>query len=447
MKNIETILFYNFLKQNPKIASNLINKRLKYNKKRMFIENEIMPIANENGFTVFWQDFIENESPQSFQKVEENELENVVGGIMNRKFIAKSLLGVTLFSGLLGSYKNTSAGNNMENFNKTSITNSQKIAKQTFKRSCQFNELSNDEKVYFENFLENKYKIIKQAGMSGNKTSAYLMEDTIGNQFILKMPNNPEEETWIQNQKESFDRVKELTKNWRGDIQLPECVFWGETFIVEKYLGEDFSSDAYDKLSDNEKQKVAKDLAEILAFIHNQGATEEVAPRFQIFNNPSFTIKDCFDYLKPSLTNEEMSKFLAMVEQLEKMDTSDEYVTNCHRDIRRQNILYNHKTKKLAVIDFELSGKANRYVDFGGASGGSYGLNYKMLSNVIDEYNRIFDKKINKEKAKLIHKLLVIYEAGSVAKFLDNITDVEEIKDGMSQFVLPKLEKIDKEFS
>ena len=47
--------------------------------------------------------------------------------------------------------------------------------------------------AYFNKELNGKYKISGQLGKSGANSSAYLMEDTNGEKYVLKIPNSEKE--------------------------------------------------------------------------------------------------------------------------------------------------------------------------------------------------------------------------------------------------------------
>ena len=74
-----------------------------------------------------------------------------------------------------------------------------------------------------------------------------------------------------------------------------------------------------------------------------------------------------------------------------------------HTDIRAQNIVYNPKTKKFALIDFDsLFVGAPIYLSFTSGTIGSCGIPFELISKTIDKYNEISDIKVNKEKEPTI---------------------------------------------
>ncbi len=446
MSYSKVILFYDFLNKNPDLIKKIKKLGKEYSNKKNFIENEIIPIAKENGFNISLQDIYmyENERLQIVQKLNENDLESVAGGIMNNKFITTGLLGIALLSGTYGNFSNVRASGNTTGTNLILNVSESKKTEQTVKENFKINELSAQEKAYFENLLGNKYKIIKQVGLSSFQTSAYLMHDANGNEFVLKIANNPEDKEWVQNQKEALEKTKKITEGWKGNAQVLTDINFGNGFIIEKYLGENLTSKVYENLTPEEKQQVAKDLAEFLAFINKQGSTNDLGSvAYSIHKDKDFSFYDCMDYIKDATTIEQRRYALGTLNKLYEMGREDEYYTNCY-EFGAHNVLYNPKTKKLAAINVDCVESGNRYEVF--RSGMALSAP-ELVSKLIDEYNKISDNKINKEKVKLSNMLSVIIRDCQLAKFEYKLDSVADIAEFLYTYAFPNFKKIEKELS
>lgn len=280
-------------------------------------------------------------------------------------------------------------------------------------------ELTEKEKKYFEQEFGDKYKIIGQVGKTGQRTSAYLMEDKDKEKYILKIPNSEDEASeWIENQKKVDKLLKETFVDYTGEVNIPQYLEIGDKYVVEKYLGEDLEPELYDELSDEEKDKITRDMAEFLVYLHNKHRDGDNNRKLILDETDEWkSLQEIFEHVKSRLTETEQKDLLEKINKFKNRDKSDEVVVLTHGDIRSQNMLYDKDTKKVAFIDFELMEDGNVYNDFIPAA--SFGLTYELLFNIIDYYNKESEFKIDKEKVELIHELSMWHEFGRVS-ILDN---------------------------
>ena len=264
------------------------------------------------------------------------------------------------------------------------------------------NELAAAELAYFNKELNGEYKILGQLGRSGERSSAYLMEATNGEKekYVLKIPNSEKQATdWVRNQSEVLNLVKDLS-DYQGNCNIPQYIKLGSNYVVEKYLGEDLTQEVYDSLSEEEKDGIARDMADFLVYLH---AKHSPGGKEQLDRNRN--IDEILEHIKPLQTEDEQKDLAAKIEWFKNRDTNDEVCVLTHSDIRGQNVLYNKETKKVAIIDFELMRDANIYYDFVPAAAASFGLDYGMFFKMINYYNATSEYKVNAEKIKLLHEL------------------------------------------
>lgn len=279
----------------------------------------------------------------------------------------------------------------------------------------QKNELDNNEKRKYQDKLKGKYKICSQLGITGDRSSAYLMQDETGAEFVLKIPNDDNDFNWIKNQKDTIEKFNTALNNYDGDVYIPNPVIFDNEFIVEEYAGSDLVLDLYDNLSNDEKDKIGNDFAYFLYYLHANNNIGGVLP-LQMFNKP--TLDEVFDYLQNTFDIKEQLYISEKIKYFNNRDTSDEISVMTHADIRSQNVLYNQKQKKLAIIDFELLKERNIYHDFVPFAAASFNLPYKLLFEIVDKYNLLAGKaniSISPEKVKLFHELGVFHECGRCA--------------------------------
>lgn len=71
----------------------------------------------------------------------------------------------------------------------------------------------------------------------------------------------------MRNQSEVLNLVKDLS-DYQGNCNIPQYIKLGSNYVVEKYLGEDLTQEVYDSLSEEEKDGIARDMADFLVYLH-----------------------------------------------------------------------------------------------------------------------------------------------------------------------------------
>lgn len=448
----ETIIFMEFVNKNTDIIKKLKSQSQNYDLSNgltlEFIENEIIPIAEENGFKINPKDILnfENQFSGKNSELSEETLEKVAGGKMNNRFLASGMLGIALLTGI----SNLQSVNSMVNNVDTSSTSASQAPEVSVRivKNPQNNELTSAEKEYFQNKIGSEYKIISTNGKSGSFATVYDLEDMKGNKFVLKIPNKPiDTERWIAKQTKTRDTIQKYYKDYNGELKIPNYVKIGQDFIIEENLGEQLTYEEIGHLSLEQIDGFAKSMAEFLAYTHKQEKGNEF--KYVLGREGFFTLKDCYDYLNNAgvLNESEQKELLDLIEKFNNRDTSDETSTLTHCDIRLQNIVYNPQTKKFGIIDFEmLNTIAPMYYDFTSGTVASFGFPYDIASKTIDYYNEISDVKVNKEKIKMFHKLGTMFEYCYVAKVVNRKTDSNQIKDVWENYLKPRLQDIEDGF-
>lgn len=448
MYNANVILFFEFLKENKEVLENLDIHDLNLET----VEDKLIPLAKEHGFDITAKDifgFLSEYQEESSGPIDDEFLGDVAGGKGNfNRFMAAGLLALTGITGFV----NTNAF--AANTSGSGVSQSTKVKSDKDVKSIQTvksennNTLSKEEKAYYQSKIGKNYRFVSDKGMSGSFATAYKIEDLKGNQFVLKISNNPANtKTWLAKQKATADKIKKYYKNYKGGLKLPNYVSFGEDFVIEENLGDQIGHDSFwDSLPKEEVSKFVNDMAEFLRYTHAQ---ERGAVKPLKLDHEIYTFENAYDYLNDSdaLSKDEQKMLLNLIKDFRNRDTSDEITCLTHNDIRSQNIVYNSKTKQFALIDFESMGKDdNIYYGFTSKTIGSNGMPYDILAKIADKYNEISDTKVSKDKLHLMHKLGVLYEITAVSKFKDRVSG-EGIKKIWSDNIKARFEKIDKGFA
>ena len=245
------------------------------------------------------------------------------------------------------------------------------------------NPLSLQEITYYSDALGGKYKIGAQLGRSGAETSAYLLTDSSGKQFVLKVPNNPDgKNKWLEKQQEAIEKKEAYVGDYQGPIFIPKTLLVGKDFIVEELApGKEFSAKVYDSLSQKDKAKLAKDFAEFLNYSHQRTFQGNGSP-LQLGKLP---LQSIFEYFQPELSVREKIAFLKAQQAFEAQQQDPQVLT--FGDYRSQNMLWDDEKKQLSIIDFDCTGFESVYREFTPFAAASYHSSYQFLKDIITVYN------------------------------------------------------------
>lgn len=211
------------------------------------------------------------------------------------------------------------------------------------------------------------------------------------NGWIVRIPTK--EDFLIEQQREAdISRLlhEELPENLKNKVTYihfnGKCTFHRET------IGETLQK-VYKNMTAEQRKNLAKDIAELLCAIHNiplsliNKATEQYS---KICRNENKTILTDFNYnvakrqiLECSLGRIDLDTF--------KTNIPTDGLALCHNDLHTENIIIDGCGKLSGFIDFGEAGVNPRITDFFHL----YRLDRKLMINVIDEYNKISDYKID----------------------------------------------------
>lgn len=251
--------------------------------------------------------------------------------------------------------------------------------------------------------------------------------------IVIKQNNNPHQPDtdYLRRQSRGYDIIKSIkSKNRDIGVMLPQLIemrdFGNRQIIKEKIIpGQPLTHEIYSKLSEQEKNKIAQQIAIFLNAMHQsfkcEPAKKSIIHTFSQSNiNTASDIVVKFDGKLPA-------NIVRRLKQAEKYlltsDTSDEFIVMTHKDLRTQNIMYDKKTGNLAVLDFELAGPDNIYRDFIPSAPAS-AMPWDFIKRVIEFYNNIPNKKyqltINSKKVQNMLLFRIMHEFARCIKPNDN---------------------------
>ena len=246
--------------------------------------------------------------------------------------------------------------------------------------------------------------------MNSGANSIVYKESINKEDCIVKVCKNPNKfDEWLfcaRKENKMLSMLQQRRKQLSADIPLMRIDNdYGKVRIVQSVVnGEFLSKNMYNSLSHEERQKIAKDLAEVMYAIHNLDINElatvtnngyipkERPDKDNIDMYFHGKYEDCIDALGKMVTPETkgiIDTFLR--KNFNQLDRVNTHVVPIHNDIRYSNIFYDTGTKKLGVIDFGGCEVNDIYHDFA-SIGLPNSLGFECQKDVIDHYNVILAK-------------------------------------------------------
>ena len=266
----------------------------------------------------------------------------------------------------------------------------------------------------------------------GAHSKVYIDENSPN--IVIKENNNVKSDFgYLHRQERAYKIIDTIrTQNEILPVLLPELIEIQDSddkqIVKERLIpGRAFNTGMYRfKLSDKQKNNVAKKIAELLNMMHSGFDFE--APKESIKNIFSARLNNSDDIIAKfagKLPKDIEARLKQAEDYVLSSGISDEFIVMTHKDLRTQNIMYDENTDNIAIIDFELAGLDNVYRDFVAVSPAS-SMPWDFTKRVIDFYNKIPNKKypikINPEKVQnmlfygVLHEFARCIKPGDVEK-------------------------------
>lgn len=186
---------------------------------------------------------------------------------------------------------------------------------------------------------------------------------------------------------------KELPENLKNKVTYIH--FNGKCTIHREIVGESLQK-VYSNMNTEQRKNLAKDIAELLCAMHNiplLAVNKALKQYSKICRNENKTILSDFDYTTTKKQLQECSSGKLNLDAF-KMEVPVDGLALCHNDLHAENIIIN-KGKLSGIIDFGEAGINPRITDFFHL----YRLDRMLMINIIDEYNKISNYKIDVQAA------------------------------------------------
>lgn len=215
------------------------------------------------------------------------------------------------------------------------------------------------------------------------------------NGWIVRVPTK-EEFLLEQKREASISNLlhQELPEKLKNKVTYTH--FNGKCSFHREIIGEPLHN-VYKNMSAAQRKDLAKDIAELLCAIHNiplpkiNKAQEQYSKKCRNENKTNLTDFN-YDIAKEQLLECSSGKI-----NLDNFKTTipADGLALCHNDLHDENIIINNEGKLSGFIDFGEAGINPRITDFFHI----YRLDRKLMINIINEYNKISDYKIDVQAA------------------------------------------------
>ena len=222
----------------------------------------------------------------------------------------------------------------------------------------------------------------------GSRSHGYRVND-----WIIRIPTK--EDFLIEQQREADISEllhKELPENLRNKVTY--TLFNGKCSFHREIIGETLQK-VYKDMSVKQQKDLAQDIAELLYAIHNIpliAVNKALKQYSKICRNENKTILTDFDYTTAKKQLQECSSGKLNLDAF-KTEIPTDGLALCHNDLHAENIIITTSGKLSGFIDFGEAGVNPRITDFFHL----YRLDRMLMINIIDEYNKISDYKIDKQ--------------------------------------------------
>lgn len=210
-------------------------------------------------------------------------------------------------------------------------------------------------------------------------------------------------------------KVLDSLKN-KISVQIPEVEFRGKSYDYYGYVkipGSDLTSELYRSMTEEEKDKLAFELASFLKEIHESMTLEEARKigvsqkiiEWYLDNVNDLKSKFSFDHQISQFVNEVIRKF-------EKMFRESNDLVLLYNDLHDENIAIDPVNKKLnGVFDFGDVSIGDRNFDF---SPMYRFYSADLTQRMVYQYEKITGKKLNLHKIKIYSYIWEISDVGEL---------------------------------
>lgn len=302
------------------------------------------------------------------------------------------------------------------------------------------------------------YEITDKPAMKiiGKGAHSVVYIDPTNPNIIIKQNNSVSgDRGYLKRQQTGYETIERIKKSgYATGVQLPTAIETNEqdgiqTIKEQRISGQTFDNEGrlWDSLTENQKKNTAKQMATFLVAMHSAGEIKPADKSIKTMFDKSklHSATDIINAYEGAMPQRLANKLLEAEQYLESTDISDEFHVLTHKDLRINNLMFDHETGQLSVLDFEMAGTDNIYRDFVAYASGS-SMPWDYTRRVIAEYNAITPKKyplkINPEKVQNMLLYAIMHEYSRNVTHEQNKTISDEEKQKFFQHLIKRINKL-----
>lgn len=217
-------------------------------------------------------------------------------------------------------------------------------------------------KYLLEHHFKNlKVNDIKELG-SGYDSVAYL----VNNEYVFKIKYSANKKKGYEKEKAIYDF---LNKNLNTNVKIPNikyCYISNDVSILgyKEIKGKFLNSEIYSILTEEEKNKLKKDIASFLRQMHDLDYTEISSYKIDNKQNVLEEYQLLKDTIYDNLNETEKQYIESFMQRLYNTTIFDGKKCLCHNDFSCNHLLLDENNRLCGIIDFGDSGIIDEYCDF-----------------------------------------------------------------------------------
>ena len=196
----------------------------------------------------------------------------------------------------------------------------------------------------------------------GYDSKAYL----INNEYIFKIKYSTNKKKGYKKEKAIYDF---LNKKLNTNIKIPEILY---SYISEeleilgykKIEGTFLNPEIYEKMTEEQRNVLKKDIANFLRKLHDLDYTEIANYKIDNKQNVLEEYQLLKDTIYDSLNDIEQQYIESFIEKLQNTKVFNDKKCLCHNDLSCNHLLLDDENKLVGIIDFGDSGIIDEYCDF-----------------------------------------------------------------------------------
>lgn len=174
----------------------------------------------------------------------------------------------------------------------------------------------------------------------------------LDNKLVFRFPNSPEYLKVLEDEVNLLGFISQKAK-----INIPKYEYIAKDYSFAGYQlikGSELKESVFVTLSDNDRNKIAEQLAEFFTFFHTLDVGEMSEKYHVAYEKPlEERLKSLGEeYLRPNLSASEYQKVEHVIKEVEQLNYANVPFVLTHSDFSPKHIIWNSVDRSVGIIDF-----------------------------------------------------------------------------------------------